>query len=57
MGICKTQLRKAQDRLKDFLINRLIKAGIMKMEDGRQLYELTLTELKKEYREMKTCEN
>jgi hypothetical protein len=49
----KTQLRDGQERLKDSLINRLIKAGWTKMDDGRQLYELTLTELIIEYEDAK----
>jgi hypothetical protein len=50
---CKTHFREGQERLKDELINRLIKAGWTKLADGRQLYELTLTELKEEYEDAK----
>lgn len=50
---CKSYLREAQERLKDYLIHRLLKAGYTKLDDGRQLYELTLTELMNEYEEIK----
>lgn len=49
----KTYLREAQERLKESLIERLIALGVTKMNDGRQLYELTLTELTNEYEHVK----
>jgi hypothetical protein len=43
------QLREAVEKRKSFIIDRLIKSGYTKLEDGRQLYELTLTELEHIY--------
>lgn len=45
-----TTLRQAYDKEKQRLIEELIKCGYTKLEDGRQLYELTLTELLDEMR-------
>lgn len=53
MFMTKTRLRIATDHYKDILIDRLLKEGLLKMEDGRQLYELTLSELEKEWRVIK----
>ncbi|MFO1442664.1 Fur-regulated basic protein FbpA [Bacillus sp. Bva_UNVM-123] len=59
MKLFKTYLREAQERLKDSLIERLLALGVTKVNDGRQLYELTLTELTNEYdyakKRCKTC--
>ncbi|MGG5253539.1 Fur-regulated basic protein FbpA [Neobacillus sp. SM06] len=49
----KSYLREAHDRLKDELIHKLLEAGWTKMTDGRQLYELTLSELVEEYKDTK----
>lgn len=49
----KSYLREAIERVKDKRIEQLIELGRVKMEDGRQLYELTLSELDHEYRCMK----
>ncbi|MBB5324893.1 hypothetical protein HNQ34_001991 [Anoxybacillus tepidamans] len=46
----KSYLREAIERAKDRRIEQLIELGRVKMEDGRQLYELTLDH---EYRCMK----
>lgn len=46
----KSYLREAIERVKDKRIEQLIELGRVKMEDGRQLYELTLSELDHEYR-------
>jgi hypothetical protein len=43
------QLREAVEKRKSFIINRLIKTGYTKLDDGRQLYELTLSELEHLY--------
>lgn len=43
-------LRRAVETKKQELINQLISTGLTKMPDGRQLYELTLTELQDEFR-------
>lgn len=40
---------EAEKYFKEDLIEKLIGMGCTKMKDGRQLYELTLTELVKEY--------
>lgn len=53
MFLTKTRLRIAHDHAKDVLIGRMIKAGLYKNEDGRQLYELTLSELLSEWRQYK----
>ncbi|WP_228485745.1 Fur-regulated basic protein FbpA [Thermaerobacillus caldiproteolyticus] len=45
-------LRKAVERKRQRLIKKLIKAGVHKMQDGRQLYELTLTELQQEINDL-----
>lgn len=42
-------LKKAVDNRKNFIIKRLIASGTYKVLDGRQLYELTLTELERLY--------
>ncbi|MDF2859623.1 MAG: hypothetical protein K0Q87_5474 [Neobacillus sp.] len=47
-----TILRNAVEKRKTFIINRLIKFGFTKMNDGRQLYELPLTELERIHIEM-----
>jgi hypothetical protein len=47
-----TILKKAVDERKDFLIDRLIRFGYTKSEDGRQLYELPLVELERLHIEM-----
>ncbi|MFC3885851.1 Fur-regulated basic protein FbpA [Bacillus songklensis] len=43
-------LNQAIQMRKNYLIDQLIEAGYTKMVDGRQLYELTLTELEEVYR-------
>jgi len=43
-----TVLRNAVQLKRQTLINKLIKVGIYK-KDNKQLYELTLTDLEKEY--------
>jgi hypothetical protein len=43
------QLREAVEKRKDFIINRLINSGFTKLEDGRQFYEMPLTELEHLY--------
>ncbi|QPA33436.1 Fur-regulated basic protein FbpA (plasmid) [Anoxybacillus caldiproteolyticus] len=45
-------MRKAVERKRQRLIKKLIKAGVHKMQDGRQLYELTLTELQQEINDL-----
>lgn len=42
-------LKKAVENRKDFIIKRLIASGTYKVENNRQLYELTLTELERLY--------
>lgn len=42
------QLRRAVEQKKQFYIERLLEKGIFK-QNGRQLYELTLSELQREY--------
>lgn len=42
-------LKKAVENRKNFIIKRLIASGTYKVSDGRQLYELTLTELERLY--------
>jgi len=49
LNVYKTVIREAQEKLKENLIEKLIAIGVTKMGDGRQLYELTLTELTNEY--------
>jgi hypothetical protein len=49
----KSFLREAIERVKDKRIEQLIAMGHTKMEDGRQLYELTVSELNHEYRCLK----
>ncbi|OOE05031.1 hypothetical protein BO219_06500 [Anoxybacillus kestanbolensis] len=49
----KSYLREAIENVKDKRIEQLIQMGRVKMEDGRQLYELTISELEHEYRCMK----
>jgi hypothetical protein len=44
-----TVLRAAVEQKKRELIECLIQADVVKMPDGRQLYELTLSELKELY--------
>jgi hypothetical protein len=39
------QLREAVEKRKDYIIRRLINSGYTKLENGRQLYELPLSEL------------
>lgn len=39
------QLRRAVQQRMDFLKNELLRYGYFKTPDGKQLYELTLTEL------------
>lgn len=46
-------LRTAVEEKRQELIGRLIALGITKMPDGRQLYELTLTELQEEFRKVR----
>lgn len=46
-----SQLRYAIENRKRHLINQLIGAGVFKVRD-RQLYELSLEELEKEYRDI-----
>jgi hypothetical protein len=43
------KLKQEVEKRKDFLIRKLIQAGHNKMADGRQLYELTLSELEHIY--------
>ncbi|MGC4378286.1 Fur-regulated basic protein FbpA [Fictibacillus sp. Mic-4] len=43
-------LRRAVEGRKKMLIRELITCGIFEHPDGRQLYELTLTELEDEFR-------
>jgi hypothetical protein len=43
------QLREAVEKRKDFIIRHLVNTGYFKLEDGRQLYELPLTELEHLY--------
>ncbi|HWO95816.1 MAG TPA: Fur-regulated basic protein FbpA [Bacillus sp. (in: firmicutes)] len=45
-------LNQAVQMRKEYLINQLIEVGYTKMADGRQLYELTLTELEAVYNNM-----
>lgn len=45
------QLRQAVEDRKQFYIQKLLNAGIFKRAN-RQLYELTLSELEKEYRRL-----
>lgn len=47
------ELKKAVDRRKSHLINRLIKSGFTKTHDGRQLYELPLADLERLHIEYK----
>ncbi|WP_041270045.1 Fur-regulated basic protein FbpA [Parageobacillus thermoglucosidasius] len=49
----KSYLREAIERVKGKRIEQLIAMGHTKMEDGRQLSELTVSELNHEYRCMK----
>ncbi|GAC92344.1 hypothetical protein KN10_2780 [Anoxybacillus flavithermus NBRC 109594] len=49
----KSYLRDAIENVKAKWIEQLIQLGRLKMEDGRQLYELTISELEHEYRCMK----
>ena len=44
-----TQLREAVERRKSRIIRDLISVGYTKREDGRQLYELPLSELEHLY--------
>ncbi|WP_078430461.1 Fur-regulated basic protein FbpA [Alkalihalobacterium alkalinitrilicum] len=46
-------LRRAVEAKKQELIAQLISTGVTKMSDGRQLYELTLTELQDEFRKVR----
>ncbi|ACJ33164.1 Fur-regulated basic protein FbpA [Anoxybacillus flavithermus] len=48
----KSYLREAIENVKDKR-EQLIQMGRVNMEDGRQLYELTISELEHEYRCMK----
>lgn len=43
------QLKEAVEKRKNFIIQRLIRTGFTKMEDGRQLYELPLSDLEHLY--------
>lgn len=45
-------LRQAVESKKQRLIDGLIDQGVTKVPDGRQLYELTLSELQHEYNEV-----
>lgn len=45
MATYKKFLRDSQEELKTDLIEQLLKLGCTKMDDGRQLYELNLSEL------------
>ncbi|MCL9969577.1 Fur-regulated basic protein FbpA [Anoxybacillus kestanbolensis] len=49
----KSYLREAIENVKGKRIEQLIQMGRVKMEDGRQLYDLTISELEHEYRCMK----
>lgn len=49
MMIQMAQLRKAVEERRNFIIRRLIAAGYNKMTDGRQFYELTLSDLERLY--------
>ncbi|AXM89717.1 Fur-regulated basic protein FbpA [Anoxybacillus ayderensis G10] len=49
----KSYLRDAIEDVKAKRIEQLIQLGRVKMEDGRQLYDLTISELEHEYRCMK----
>lgn len=48
------QLRRAIEHQKDFYKNELLNMGYFKTPDGKQLYELTLTELEQIYENIKT---
>lgn len=43
------KLKTAVEERREYIISRLIKMGFTKNEDGRQLYELSLTELERHY--------
>ncbi|MGC4375899.1 Fur-regulated basic protein FbpA [Fictibacillus sp. Mic-4] len=43
-------LRRAVEQRKEMIIRELISCGVFEHPDGRQLYELTLSELEDEYR-------
>ncbi|MBW7651334.1 Fur-regulated basic protein FbpA [Anoxybacillus sp. ST4] len=49
----RSYLREALEDVKVKRIEQLIQLGRVKMEDGRQLYELTISELEHEYKCMK----
>ncbi|MBY6271101.1 MAG: Fur-regulated basic protein FbpA [Bacillaceae bacterium] len=49
----KSFLREAIERVRNKRMGQLIAMGHTKMEDGRQLSELTVSELNHEYRCMK----
>lgn len=46
-------LLQAYQNRKDTIVGRLISLGYVKSEDGRQLYELPLSELENRYIELK----
>lgn len=46
------KLREAVENEKKRFIKRLISMNFLKMADGRQLYELTLTELQETYEKL-----
>lgn len=48
-----TILREAVEKRKAFLIRRLLKFGLKKNSDGRQFYEISLSEL--EYLYISEC--
>lgn len=50
-----TVLKNAIDKQKDLLIDYLLKNGFTKLSDGRQLYELTLTELEQLHVKEECC--
>jgi Fur-regulated basic protein A len=47
------QLRRAVEHEKDLYKNRLLEMGYFKTPEGKQLYELTLSELEEIYRNEK----
>ncbi|MGY3717157.1 Fur-regulated basic protein FbpA [Sutcliffiella cohnii] len=48
------RLRKAVEERMDFLKSQLLKMKYIKTPDGKQLYELTLTELEQIYENVKS---
>lgn len=45
----RTNLRRGIERQQDFLKSELLKMGYFKTPDGKQLYELTVSELQEIY--------